>query len=246
MPTSQLRNDHDLTIGLILLSEDWRIIGMNEQARQLVDPARQTLGKDLFQLHAPAARGKVRGILRELSAPGEGMANTMILDFLGKVLMLNLSRMTVMAPGSQATWAVTFMDVSAATGALPNRQGHLELKKLPIYENGVFHFLSVGQVYAIEADGNYCRIHTPGRVFYLLMSLKAVLQRFATADFFRVHKSFIVNLGHLTAIDTTSRNQPTIAFDDPTIPAVPVSRRLLAALKMAISQRYQAERPGNP
>jgi len=92
MPNSPPSNDsnHDIKIGLVLLSGDWQIIGMNELARQVVDPARQSLGKNLLQLHPSGTREKVRGILKELSKPREGMSNTMILDFLGKVLMINL------------------------------------------------------------------------------------------------------------------------------------------------------------
>lgn len=158
----------------------------------------------------------------------------MVIDFLGRVLMISLSRLTV--PGSEMAWAVSFIDLSEQTGASTNPlSGHLELKKMPIYENGAFHFLAADQVHLIEADGNYCRIHTPLKKFYLLMSLKAVLQRFPSADFFRVHKSFIVNLRHVKSLGVAGDNRMAVSFYDPAIPAVAVSRRLAPAVKKALS-----------
>ncbi|UFS71902.1 LytTR family transcriptional regulator [Geomonas sp. RF6] len=179
-------------------------------------------------------REKVRGILDELSTPPESHPRSMVIDFLGRVLMISLSRLTV--PDSAMAWAVSFMDLSEQTGACTNPQsGHLELKKMPIYEKGQFHFLSADQVYLIEADGNYCRIHTPLKKFHLLMSLKAVLQRFPSSDFFRVHKSFIVNLRHVKALGPGGDSRTVLSFYEPAIPAVPVSRRLVSAVKKAVS-----------
>lgn len=227
---------NNINIGLVLLSEDWRVLGMNEHALRIAGPDMGPVGGNLFQLHPPKSREKVRGILQELSTPGENLPKSMVIDFLGRVLMISLSRLTLLSKESAISWAVTFMDVSEQTGASTNPlSGRLELKKMPIYENGVFHFLSADQVYLIEADGNYCRIHTPLKRFYLLMSLKAVLQRFPTTDFCRVHKSFVVNLRHVKTMGPAGDNRTVVSFDEPAIPAVPVSRRLASAVKKAVS-----------
>lgn len=224
---------NNVNIGLVLLSEDWQVLGLNEHAVRIAGPDMGPVGQNLFQMHPAKSREKVRGILQELSGQ-ESMPRSMVIDFLGKVLMISLSRLFV--PNSPLAWAVSFIDLSEQTGACTNpNSGHLELKRMPIYENGAFHFLSSDQVHLIEADGNYCRIHTPHKKFYLLMSLKAVLQRFPTSDFLRVHKSFVVNLGHVKAIAPAVDGQMLVSFHDPTIPAVPVSRRLLPAVKKALS-----------
>lgn len=223
-------------VGLVLLSRDMRVVGLNEYALRLVGPQMEMMGKNLVHYHPEKSREKVRSLLEELSSARGEMPNTMIIDVLGKVLMTNMSRLTVLPAADTAAWALTFMDVTEQTGAAKNPDsGLVELIKLPIYENGVFHFLSADQVYSIEADGNYCRIFTTSKTFYLLMSLKAVLQRFATRDFFRAHKSFIVNLQHIRTIDQSAGQGITISFDDPAIPAVPVSRRRASALKKTLA-----------
>jgi len=227
---------NNITIGLILLSEDWHVVGMNEDILRMVGSASELIGENFIQYHPQKGREKVRCILQELSAPREGMPKTMIVDLLGMVWMICLSRMTFISHETTASWALTIIDVTEQTGASKNPlSGHVELKKLPIYDKGMFHFLSADQVYAIEADGNYCKIFTAQKKFYLLLSLKAVLQRFATTDFLRVHKSFIVNLKHIRTIDNSSANRMVISFDNPTIPAIPVSRRQASILKKAIS-----------
>ncbi|WP_136515115.1 LytR/AlgR family response regulator transcription factor [Geomonas edaphica] len=225
---------NSMEIGLVLLSEDWQVLGMNEHALGVAGPDMAPVGQNLFQMHPPKSREKVRGVLDELSGLQESKSRSMVIDFLGKVLMISLSRL--MVPGSTIAWAVSFMDLSEQTGARTNpTSGHLELKKMPIYENGAFHFLSADQVHLIEADGNYCRIHTPRKKFYLLMSLKAVLERFPTADFLKVHKSFVVNLRHVKAIGPAGENRMVVSFHDPAIPPAPVSRRLVPAVKKALS-----------
>ena len=225
---------NSMEIGLVLLSEDWQVLGMNEHALRVAGPDMAPVGQNLFQMHPPKSREKVRGVMDELSGLQESKSRSMVIDFLGKVLMISLSRL--MVPGSAIAWAVSFMDLSEQTGARTNpTSGHLELKKMPIYENGAFHFLSADQVHLIEADGNYCRIHTPKKKFYLLMSLKAVLQRFPNADFLKVHKSFVVNLRHVKAIGPDRESRMMVSFQDPSIPAVPVSRRLVPEVKKALA-----------
>ncbi|QXE86366.1 LytTR family transcriptional regulator DNA-binding domain-containing protein [Geomonas nitrogeniifigens] len=224
---------NSIDIGLVLLSQDWQVLGMNEHALRIAEPGMAPVGQNLFQMHPARSREKVRGILDALSGLQGAKPRSMVIDFLGKVLMITLSRLFV--PGSQMAWAVSFMDLSEQTGARTNpTSGHLELKKMPIYENGAFHFLSADQVHLIEADGNYCRIHTPQKKFYLLMSLKAVLQRFPTPDFLKVHKSFVVNLRHVKAIGPAGDSRMMVSFSEPAIPAVPVSRRLVPAVKKAL------------
>ncbi|MBU5611668.1 LytTR family DNA-binding domain-containing protein [Geomonas azotofigens] len=225
---------NSVEIGLVLLSEEWQVLGMNEHALRIADPDIGPIGQNLFQMHPAKSREKVRGILDELSGQQGAMPKSMVIDFLGKVLMISLSRLVV--PNSPLAWAVSFMDLSEQTGARTNpMSGHLELKKMPIYEKGAFHFLSADQVHLIEADGNYCRIHTRTKKFYLLMSLKAVLQRFPTSDFLKVHKSFVVNLRHVQAIGPADDSRMMVSFHEPAIPAVPVSRRLVPAVKKALA-----------
>jgi LytTR family transcriptional regulator, CO-responsive transcriptional regulator RcoM len=228
--------DSEMKIGLIFLSGDWQIVGMNDHVLRMAGSVKEIMGKQLLDFHPQQVRGKVQALLSQISAPQDGMSNSVVLDMFDKVFLFNMSRLTFFTQNSSAEWAVSVIDITEPTGAALNPQsGQVELDKFPIYENGIFHFLAAKQIYAIEADGNYCRIYTAERKHYLLMSLKSVLQKFTSADLFRVHKSFIVNIKHISTIDLHEGNRMTISFDEPTIPPVPVSRRRAADLKKIIS-----------
>jgi DNA-binding LytR/AlgR family response regulator len=52
----------------------------------------------------------------------------------------------------------------------------------------------------IEALGNYVRVHTPQKIYTVLAPLKDIEQMLPSDKFFRVHRSFIVALKHISAI----------------------------------------------
>ena len=225
-----------LNIGLVLLSSDFRVIGMTEYARTLLDPAlRQGLGKKVLDYHPRKAQEKIKSLLEEMSKAEADTPFAMIIDVLNKVLMISLSRFDIVAPAPQLHWAVTFVDVTEQTGAAINtNSGMMELKKFPVYDNGAFRFLDTGSVYCIRSDGNYCKVFTSDRSYYLHLSLKTILLRYAGRDFFRVHKSFVVNLKHVREL---SDGQTMIAFDSAAVRPVPLARRKLVEFKQALARR---------
>jgi DNA-binding LytR/AlgR family response regulator len=228
-----------LSIGLVLLSSDFHVIGMNDYARMLLAPAMgDGLGKKLLDYHPRRTHEKIAGLLKELSEAGADSPFAMVIDVLNKVLMINLSRFEVIKPVPRAHWAMTFIDVSEQTGAEVNASsGRVELKKFPVYDNGACRFLDADSVYCIRSDGNYCKVFTVDRSYYLHLSLKAILQRYTGPNFFRVHKSFVVNLKHVHRIARSSDGKTMISFDRETVQAVPLARRKLAEFKQALSRR---------
>jgi two-component system response regulator LytT len=154
---------------------------------------------------------------------------------LGKVVMYNLSQLSVVSPTPQTCWSVTFIDVSEQTGAAMNPlSGILEMKRIPVSDGGSYEFLPTDEVLSIQSDGDYCKIFTPGKSYYLHSSLKNMLQRYTGASFFRVHKGFVVNLFHVSKLSRDDKGRTLIKFDNRSIPPIPVSRRRLAALKEAM------------
>jgi LytTR family transcriptional regulator, CO-responsive transcriptional regulator RcoM len=228
-----------LSIGLVLLSPDFRVIGMNDYARRLLAPAMgEGLGKNLLEYHPRKTQEKIKGLLMELSEAEADTPFAMVIDVLNKVLMINLSRLEIVSPVPQLHWAMTFIDVSEQTGAAINtNSGRVELKKFPVYEDGLCRFLEADTVYCIRSDGNYCKVFTVDRSYYLHLSLKVILQRYTGPDFFRVHKSYIVNLRHVKEMSRSSDGQTMITFDREAFPPVPIARRKLAEFKQALAHR---------
>jgi DNA-binding LytR/AlgR family response regulator len=164
------------------------------------------------------------------------MPRTMVVDVLGKVVMFNLSQLDIVTPTPHTYWSVTFIDVSQQTGAEMNPlSGLMEMKKFPVYDNGAYCFLAMDSVHYIQADGDYCKVFTGDKSYYLHLSLKTILQRYSSTTFCQVHKSFIVNLHHVSKVVRNDEGRTQVIFDNTSLPPVPVSRRRLTDLRNALA-----------
>lgn len=69
---------------------------------------------------------------------------------------------------------------------------------LNIKNNGVSTPIEQKSILFIEADGPYCKIHLKNnQIFISAQTLKSISEKLNN-DFIRVHKSYIVNLAHIT------------------------------------------------
>jgi DNA-binding LytR/AlgR family response regulator len=59
-------------------------------------------------------------------------------------------------------------------------------------------------IYYIQGEGNYCSIHTECRKYMVKLSLRKILEALPSAEFVPVHKSFIVRLNKVSAVDVGS------------------------------------------
>ena len=225
-----------LNIGLVLLSPDLNVIGLNDYARKVFSPASGELGKGLLSYHPPKSRERVQSIIREMIATRPGEARTVVIDVLGRAIMNNMSELIIDGLVPQKCWAVTFIDVTAQTGAAKNPlSGLVEMKKIAVAEGGSCRFIDIDDVLVIQSDGDYCRIFTSDGTYYQHLSLKTFSLRFPSSALVRVHKSFIVNLRHIRKTIRTGSDQLTLLLDHDQVPPVPVSRRRAAELKRALA-----------
>lgn len=229
-----------LNIGLVLLSADYRVVGMNAFARRTFGLSQSELGKPLLQYHVPKSRNLVTELLRQTLDEQSGSPVAMIIDVLSKVLMISISKLEMTASASEVFLVASFVDVTAQTGATVNPQsGLIELKKFPIYHKRDLIFLDSRSIYFFAADKNYCRVFSDGGKYYVQLTLKQVLQRCTEPGFAMVHKSYVVNLEHVSEI-RRDQGQYAIIFDRKDIPHVPVARRRLNHLKSALGLKLKA------
>ncbi|MCL4490284.1 MAG: LytTR family transcriptional regulator [Nitrospirae bacterium] len=219
-----------LNVGLVLLSSDFCVIGMNKLASQMLGPAMEELGKSVFHYHPRKSHSKIKCLLSE-SRVHPNIPTTMVIDVLNKALIINVSEVALKKPW-KPLFAMTFVDITDQVGAETNPDtGMMELKKFPICSKGSLRFLDMQSIYFIRSDANYCRIFTETGSYHLQFTLKNILKRYAGLKFFRVHKSFIVNIDHIRRVERDPRGHTAIIFDRETIPHVPVARRKLHELK---------------
>lgn len=62
--------------------------------------------------------------------------------------------------------------------------------------------ININDILYIEADRNYCRIFAKDKEYMLVMTLKEMDEKLPPQHFLRVHRSFIINVSHVTEIST--------------------------------------------
>lgn len=82
-----------------------------------------------------------------------------------------------------------------------------------IKEGRLFNKVYFAEIMFIEQDRNYVEIHTAQRMHPVRSALKDFAKNLPEKNFFQVHRSFIVNLAHVTAI-----NSDIIRLKDKEIP----------------------------
>ena len=90
-------------------------------------------------------------------------------------------------------------------------QAHLDSEQDPfIMEDSIFvrHQdkmvkVQIKDVLYIEAERNYSRIYAQDKEYLLVMTLKDIEERMPQKYFLRIHRSFIVNISHITEIAPT-------------------------------------------
>jgi DNA-binding LytR/AlgR family response regulator len=85
-----------------------------------------------------------------------------------------------------------------------NASGFIIKDALFLKEKFKYTKVQISEIKWIKADGNYLELHLADRREIIRTSLTAFLLRLDRQEFFRTHKSYAVNLDHLTKFEPTS------------------------------------------
>lgn len=94
--------------------------------------------------------------------------------------------------------------------------------------------LRTADVATIRAAGNYCELQTNARAYLVRAPIKVLAQRLGPAGFVRLHRSTLVNLRRLLAVERAA-GQIRARLDDGTV--VPVGQAYRAGLEEALAAR---------
>ncbi|VAW29799.1 hypothetical protein MNBD_BACTEROID07-1825 [hydrothermal vent metagenome] len=217
-------------IGTILFSKDFKIVGINSIAREVLNFEKGYFGMDLKQLHPQKARSKIGMIIRQLQGGRENVTVTMLVNVLGKVLLLNTTRLEITSK-DDIVFVMNFVDISKATGAEVNKKtGMVEVKKIPVfYQNSIIYLLQ-SDIYFIKSEENYCYIYTKQKEYFVRSSLRDLTFNFTGARLIRVHKRYIMNIDRIKKIELQENRQALAYFYDEKVPPVIVARRKVKEL----------------
>lgn len=92
---------------------------------------------------------------------------------------------------------------------------------------GTTRMIRQDAVHFVHAQGDYARLHTAEGSFLIRVPMSDLEQQWSDAGFVRIHRSYLVALGHVDKLRLTSTN-PIVVVGGVELP---VSRRLLPALR---------------
>lgn len=223
-----------LNIGLILLSADFRVVGMNSYAQKILGSTISELGQTVFAYHKQSIHPKIDLLLKQCCSSDTYMPVAMIIDVLNKFLLVHLNRVNMHKAYGEKLFSMTFIDVTEQTGARRHPQSELvQVDRFPVFFGNSYLILEPRTILYIQSDGNYCIVYTENQTYHLLMTLKSILNRYAGNNFLMVHKSYLVNLDHVRGMHRQN-NRTQIVFDRENVPVVPVARRRIKTLKAAL------------
>jgi two-component system LytT family response regulator len=118
-------------------------------------------------------------------------------------------------------------------GAVPDGaaapRAHPEDGRLFIRCNGEIHVMAPDDIFWIESDGDYVRLHTADKSRFVRMSLLKIMEKLSPAHFVRIHRSTIVNLRHMRKASTALYGEYTVELTNGT--KLKVSRTFVHDLK---------------
>ncbi|PIC96980.1 DNA-binding response regulator [Sporosarcina sp. P26b] len=74
------------------------------------------------------------------------------------------------------------------------------IDRLPVETEGEIHYIPVQDILYVHRDDKWTKIVTVAKDYETRMTLKDLEQRLIPASFFRIHKSIIVNLAHVSSL----------------------------------------------
>lgn len=94
------------------------------------------------------------------------------------------------------------------------KRGRAPLSKLPVRIDGEMLLLDVGEIYYIKAEHNGAEIHTSKDTFWIRFTLNELESRLGQKQFFRIHRSYIVNLDRVKKVAPLTRTSVALIMDD--------------------------------
>ncbi|ALV44722.1 LytR family transcriptional regulator [Arthrobacter alpinus] len=102
-----------------------------------------------------------------------------------------------------------------------------EVEMITVDQGGVSRIIRLDEVKFVQAQGDYARLHTAEASYLIRIPLADLEQRWSESGFIRIHRSYLVCLGFVTAMKLSAA-KPTVSVGSAVLP---VSRRHVSVLR---------------
>ena len=220
-------------VGVVHLSLDLHVIGMNDYARRsLPVDAKLPFGKLVTDFHPEAAKAKVKFLLGQAECPvNNAPPMAMMINIPERMLLIKVSKIGD-AAGHTTGYTLVFYDitevVSQETESNTSRKiaepGEKRfLRKIPTTKLNRVLLVDVPSVSFIRSEGHYTWVHTSQSCQFCNITISDLESRLDPQLFLRVHRSYIINLSHVEEI-VRDDGRMTLRMMGDTPTDIPVSR----------------------
>ena len=119
--------------------------------------------------------------------------------------------------------------LDATSRAAKERPARLE--RLAVNRSDKTVLLDLHRIYYFQAEGDYTRVVAQGGSYLASHSLRSLAERLDPKEFFRCHRSYIVNLSHVSEIISLPSNTFGLRLADDRKTLLPLSRRQTKELR---------------
>ena len=106
--------------------------------------------------------------------------------------------------------------------------------KIPVTVGRGILFLEIAQIVYAETDGHGCVVHTTSRSYEVNQLLGELEKKLADFGFFRIHKSYLINLPFISELFAGSGNGLSVHMKGYESRELPVGREKLKTLKQLL------------
>jgi two-component system, LytTR family, response regulator len=104
------------------------------------------------------------------------------------------------------------------------RENATPVEKVPVVTGGGSELLDFDQIHYVQADGDYCRVHTYDRSYLATLTLGEMAERLGPR-FARIHRSYLVNLAKVAGVKRTPPDRFRVQLADAGRTELDVARR---------------------
>ena len=127
--------------------------------------------------------------------------------------------------------------IALRQGGGETRRSGGDLLKVPVSQDGETRLIDAEQVLYLEADGDHCWVHLPGERLASQRSMRELEDALPATVFFRIHRSYLVNLQKVATLETVAPGRSAVRLADDEGTMLEVARRQTRALKQHLGVR---------
>jgi DNA-binding LytR/AlgR family response regulator len=194
--------------GVVIFGEDFSVHHVSRNVVLLFGIEADRLFKGgLLDLHGAAASKRIQETLRLVrESQRQVPVSLKLVTTAGEDRFLMVKLLPLLGPGASAGMVCGFFyDITTLVTA------DRKLVRIPVSLRDEIQLLGPEEIVFVQADNIYSRVTTPAAEYHCDLPLGALGERLSSEQFCRIHRSYLVNVGHVRKVHR-GRSECTVSL----------------------------------